>query len=230
MSYRSKLGLVALVIASGSSYAISPTNGWYASALVGASFAPSVDFYVNSPFRGVPTPGRISYDIFMDAGAELGFRCSNFRFAGEFLFNQNDYDRVTFGNGRIQNNSNRNTGLSMKGKTSFYGGFANAYYDFFDDESESNFSPYIGLGIGYAYVENSLSYYFNQFELNSLHDSINDTVIAGQAIVGLNYLMNEDWALGTDLRYIRTAKVDILGENIAFLNVNLNLTYTFDNA
>ena len=102
----------------------------------------------------------------------------------------------------------------------------NFYYDFFSEDSDTNFVPYIGIGIGYGRDENRVKFYFNQIQVIS--DNETDTVPMGQIILGSNYFFNEDWSLGLDLRYLATKTIEPYNERSTLGSINLVLNYTFD--
>jgi opacity protein-like surface antigen len=110
-----------------------------------------------------------------------------------------------------------------------YAGLFNVYYDIFNtDEYETNFIPYIGLGIGYGGVQNQLKYYYNQVEF--LNDKVSTGTAIGQAILGINYFFDESWSLGTDFRYMVTQKIQPYDQRFKIITWNFVLNYTFDEA
>lgn len=248
MRHPSKYILAGLFFAS-HAFAIEPASGWYVSGFGGASYTPSIDFSI-SLLSSTPLPSSLSYDILANGGLEAGYRCDHFRFAGEVMYNQNPYDNLVINGLSIPGNTNSLTTFGFEGYTGILAGFFNVYYDFFSEESESNFVPYVGLGIGYANVRNQLQFYYNQLLLGENTESINGGI--GQVIVGLNYFFNEQWAFGTDFRLMSTETLDFthhtnftsnivtpnpfltpvsqlnFNHHAAAASWNLALTYTFD--
>lgn len=207
-------------------FATEPSNGWYAGGFVGLSYAPSINFTILNPFTAGRVPGEIKHDPLVNGGLNLGYRCLNFRFEGELLYNQNQFDKISINRSRIPRLTNERNNLAFKGNTQIYAGMFNIYYDIFYEDSDSNFIPYIGVGIGYGEVRNQIKFYFNQVEF--INDKVNDSLLMGQAILGLNYLINDDWTLGIDLRYTSSEKIELYNNRAAFGAVNLVLNYTFD--
>lgn len=73
---------------------------------------------------------------------------------------------------------------------------ANAAYDF---DVNAPVTPYLGLGLGFARVELDNA---SPFGASSINDT--DTVLAGQAIAGVSYAVQDNLNLFADYRYFRT--------------------------
>lgn len=244
MNFFSKCSIAGLMLASSGAFAAEPAMGWYAGIFAGPSIAPSRKFDIYTPFISpIPLLGKLSYGVNADGGGQIGYRCSNFRFEGELVFNTNHFRQLTLNGFTITNNQNR-PGLSIKGSTSFMAGLFNAYYEFYDEDySETQFVPYIGLGIGYVHIRNTLNfYYYNPLYyinravlINQNRNSISADAAIGQAIIGVNYFFNDYLSLGTDLRYMRTGNIGTLGpritQNASRVQAgtwNVLLNYSFD--
>lgn len=85
----------------------------------------------------------------------------------------------------------------------------NGYYDL---ENESKYTPYVGGGIGYAYVE------FEQYETNANPNILSDSgnAFAYQAMAGVEYELEERIGLTAEYRYFATGEIDVtttLGNN-----------------
>ncbi|MDP1604815.1 MAG: outer membrane beta-barrel protein [Legionella sp.] len=245
MNFLSKCGIAGLMFASSGVFAAEPAMGWYAGIFAGPSFAPSRKFDIYSPFfTTTPLLGKLSYGVLANGGGQLGYRCNKFRFEGELVYNANNFDELTVNGFTITNNQER-PGLSIRGKTSFTAGLFNAYYEFYDEDySETQFVPYIGLGVGYAHIRNTLDfyyyspyYYINRAVLinrNRNSESTNSAI--GQAIIGINYFFNDSISLGTDFRYMSTGSIGTLDSRITSRNTsrvqvgtwNFLLNFSFD--
>lgn len=220
-----KSALLGLALST-QAFAIEPSNGWYVGGFAGISFSPSVDFTILNPFTTARIPGQISYDPLADGGINLGYRCSNFRFEGELVYNQNRYNKLRINQSYVPQLTDTQAGLAFKGNTQVFAGLFNVYYDLFYEDSDSNMVPYFGIGLGYGEVSNQLNFYFNQFQF--IQDKENTALMVGQAILGLDYFFNEDWSLGADIRYLSSKKIEPYNHRAAFGAINLVLNYTFD--
>jgi len=81
---------------------------------------------------------------------------------------------------------------------------ANVYYDF---KSNSNFTPYIGAGLGLSNVslkEKSPSITF--------YTDDSDTVFSYQALLGVSYDINERHSVNTGYRFFGTQEAELKGE------------------
>lgn len=238
---------IASLVLAGNAFAADPANGWYLGGFGGASFAPSVNFDFQFPFLTAPStviptvitltgftlptgriPGKVTYNVLANGGIELGYRCNHFRYEAEFMYVDNTYKDLTIGRVEFPGYTSYLTGFGFKGNTAMYAGLFNLYYDFFSEDYETSFMPYVGLGIGYGNVQNTLSYYFSQIEFFTDKKSTN--VPVGQIILGISYLFGDDaqWTLGTDFRYMITNKLQNFNQRFSVVTWNFVLNYTFD--
>ncbi len=90
------------------------------------------------------------------------------------------------------------------GDVSIRSGMANLYYDMFQ---KTRLSPYVGAGVGMANVK------YRETCVNGVPFTADDddTVLAGQAMVGVRYRFNPDVAGTAEYRYFRTADVKVNG-------------------
>jgi hypothetical protein len=195
----SKLGACLLASIATTSFAVNPVEGIYIGFGGGISYlqeqkiglltTPVPATVVNTvTWPGTYAPGFIppalanaslNYGILGDFFFHLGYRLSNFRVEGEFLYNTNQFDAlktatpitVTSLDGTTtviyptkMNRKDTNiacvssvTGTvncNYTGRTSVMGGMANFYYDFINFGGEdSSFAPYAGFGIGFTQIE-----------------------------------------------------------------------------
>ena len=86
----------------------------------------------------------------------------------------------------------------------------NAYWDI---ETNTRFTPYLGAGIGAAYVD---------FDTAGGDDSVE---FAYQGMAGANFALNPNWSVGAEYRYFATTQVD----NVDYNNhaVLGNVRYSF---
>lgn len=234
MTMCKKIGLAAgLVLASSASMAVIPASGWYAGLMVGGSYAPSTNFNIPDPFVAyfpayASIPAKLSYNILANGGLQVGFRCENFRVEGELNFNSNSYDRLRIGYYTIGSSHNVQ-GLNLSGHTSLYSGFINGFYDFFNEENtDTTWVPYLGLGVGYARVQSTVDFFYQNTQLNFLTFKSNNNAPIGQAIAGLSYFLNDEWSMSGDVRYMSTRNIRQLDSRFSLVTLNFLVNYAFD--
>ncbi len=133
----------------------------------------------------------VSFDTGFGLSAAVGRRFSNFRLEAELGYGSSDADQETSSG---VTNAKNGTGTT-------WSVMANGLYDI---NMDSNWIPYVGLGIGYATVNLDLDASTN---FNSIDDS--DATFAFQALTGVNYRISEQTALGLGYRYFRMGDVDL---------------------
>jgi len=108
------------------------------------------------------------------------------------------------------------------------GAMGNVYYNLYNDAKAFTgalFSPYVGLGIGFANIDMS-SATTNRFKLwNSGHD----LVFAYQAILGYDIPIKKDFILDVSYRYCSTTNINIdqINTNFNTHNILLGVRYYF---
>ena len=181
---RQLLLAAALVIIAQGAWA--QTKPWYVAAGLGASFVDDVD----ATQAGFTLTTDLDTGIF-STGA-FGRSFGNFRAEGELLYNSNDVSTV----------SALGVSLGGSGDVSTLGFMVNGYYDF---DTNSKWTPYIGGGIGGANVSiNSLSVVGVP-----LADD-DDTVFAYQAKVGVAYEFSPAWEGTLGYRFFGTEDADFV--------------------
>ena len=162
------------------------------------------------------------------AGIQLGLRRGNWRFEGEYFHRNTDYDDINpvrVNDAVLGNKLDQEIELAIAGVNNFssHNLFANVYLDF---RSHSQFTPYVGLGIGYGSV--SMDYfqtwkrnddprYIRTFpnnpdgtisDLNRRlagttsigDDELKDGLFGYQVLAGVDYAVNDALSLGLKLR------------------------------
>ena len=230
MKFLSKLGITSLMLASSSLMAAEPAMGWYAGFMLGPSIASSNDITIQNPpfFLGFsPIVADISYSVLGNFGAQLGYRCNKFRYEGELLFNRNNLKDITVNGVTLNNNS----GVDVNGNTTTGAAFFNAYYEFYDEDNpDTAFVPYFGLGIGYAHVKNSITFTTPGL-LNTgikFTNSASGNAAIGQAILGFSYFFNDNVSLGSDLRYMKSQTINDFNSSISVGSWNFLMNFSFD--
>lgn len=157
-------------------------SGLYLSGGLGVSLAKDA----NVTGTGIST--EIEFDPGPVAMVALGYGFdNNFRAELELAGRWNDAETVG--------------GASGSGDTTTTSGMLNVIYDL---DIESDFTPYLGAGLGAANVEdNSIA------TISSSSISNDDTVFAYQAIAGVSYDLSEVISLTADYRYFTTDDVSL---------------------
>ena len=126
--------------------------------------------------------GTINYNDGWNAGARVGYMAGPWRFEAEYRHQENGISNFS--------------GFKVSGNADADAILANAIYDF---SLNSSFSPHIGAGIGMADLTSSA-----KVGGVSVLSGGSDWEFAYQAIAGMRYSFNPNWALDVDYRYLGT--------------------------
>jgi opacity protein-like surface antigen len=184
--------------------AVNPIPGWYGGLFLGPSITNNLDFTFTSPVTNTTTTGTIKHGVLGNIGGQMGYRINQFRVEGELLLGMNTYQDLSADGYVIGKASNFNTGIGMKGQTTYGAFLLNGFYDFVTPGGISSFSPYVGVGIGYAHVKNSITFYNNNVEIANSSDTESTSRPAGQGIIGLGWFLDDFTLMGLDFRYFVT--------------------------
>lgn len=200
----------AALLASTTAMASVAIDGWYASIFGGYSYVPD-NISTN---RWNVHIANSAYDNGYNVGGRVGYQCTPLRYEAEVTY-QNatldhfDIDRVR----QVYTNGDTNQVLAM----------ANVYYDF--PEIVPAFNPFVGIGIGYAYVDASLNgngpWYITRFRGS-------DSVFAYQGTGGFTYNFSEAYAVNAAYRYVGAAIPDELGKAYQSNMGSIGVIYRFD--
>ena len=235
-SIKKYLSVVTLGFAAGNVLAVNPVPGFYAGIMLGVNFAPDIDFNFKDSIRinpkdviKVPVHGTVFYSSFGNLAGQLGYRCNHYRIEGEFVYNDNPIKELKL-NGKTYNKISKfNSGLGIRGKTDVAALMVNGFYDFYTPGQLSYFSPYVGVGIGYAKVMNEIKTYDNNVFIPALSQSNSQSSPAGQAIIGLGYFLDDFTSMGLDFRYLATkSAVHPFETRTKFATINVTLNGSFD--
>ncbi|MDI1352917.1 MAG: outer membrane beta-barrel protein [bacterium] len=202
--------LSAAFLASGIASAATPVNGWYSSVFGGYTNLPSNINTLNYALLR----DQVGYKNGYNAGGRVGYQSNPIRYEAEY----------TYINGKTKHfdiNHVRQTGVSGSATGNFL--MANLYYDFPD--MLPAISPYLGVGIGYAYLETSLHSYG---PFGRTYFKANDSAFAYQGTAGITYNFSENYAVNIAYRYTATNKVDTLGKAFQANMANFGVVYRFD--
>lgn len=265
MKKNNRLLLAALMLAHSSAHAVTPLEGWYGGFMVGGSFIPKIEFIVaNNPFTLsnpiIPGPyypnidrvlnNQVTYHVGMDGGGQVGYRYCNFRFEGQLLYSWNPVGSLNI-NGNVFKRYQRQTGLnlinnpsylpyypSISGNTNLGAGIFNVFYDFYNEDDDPSFIPYLGLGIGYGQTINRLSYSYPH-DINTINPfsevqyswtyKLNKGTPVGQAILGAAYYYSDDVSYAIDYRYLTARTIRLINSRIQNHSINFVFNYSFQN-
>lgn len=129
--------------------------------------------------------GHLEYDMAMYTSAALGVDFGQFRVEGEIGYAASDFEET--------NRTLRRAG-AYDGEVTSSSVMLNGY---FDAENNSRFTPYVGLGFGFASVD--FTYVNNRLDENAVKDD--DLVLAHQVMVGLEFELNSSVAICAEYRY-----------------------------
>jgi opacity protein-like surface antigen len=181
-----------------------------------------------------------------NGGFRLGFQSNALRYEGEFTYigaTNNHFsgrrDRFPFLFNQV-NQFNpfvpfQENERKRKSSTNAVFGMANVYVDF--PALIPCISPFLGVGLGYGWVETKLDFenpiFFGSFNipqnLNLRNDfRASDSAFSYQATAGLTFNYVENWALNIAYRYIGTTKLKNFGRVFQGNLVSVGLVYRFN--
>ncbi len=157
---------------------------------------------------------ELEYDFGFAGGIAIGYGFNDtFRLEGEFFYATNDLDKITL-NG---------VSLAMDGETSLMAFLLNVYVDFAND---SDFTPFITAGVGYA------EYEMDDFTITGsgiTPVSDDDGVFAGQVGAGIGYALSDTVMVDLKYRFLFTQDPELGSTNLEYANhsVILGLRLSF---
>ena len=163
------------------------TNGLYLGGAAGANFA--TDSKVK-PSGG--TPDTAKFDTGGAGSLSVGYGFGN-GFRAEL--------EASYRNADVKSLKNNNFAV-VKGSTDTWGVLVNGFYDI---NTGTRLTPYIGAGVGVAVVNGKLS-----GDGTTLYNS-SDTQFAYQGIAGVSYALTGNLALTADYRYLGTTDTTFKG-------------------
>ncbi|MDR3441715.1 MAG: OmpW family outer membrane protein [Legionella sp.] len=220
-----KFSLISSLVLSssvyGGAYASDPVEGFYLGLLGEISHISNIDATVlvnQNPYTGKISVGPVGGG----AGGAIGYKVQSFRFEGELLVNANSFGELKVGTCTLISPAVlgpqgicpdfvRANGLGFKGTSLGIYGLFNAYYDFLPGPSSDRKAiPYIGLGLGYAQIKNTIQIQNNQYAFAgltpiSVNSSVSKSGVAGQGILGVSYYLDDYAVVGVDFRYLTSS-------------------------
>lgn len=216
-----KFGFIVGLTISSPVFSADPVQGLYVGVLAGISHAsnPQLNFSVDqASYNPTITLGPVGGG----GGFSLGYKVNRFRLEGEFLFNINNYSEAKLGSCTLISPTVlgpqgtcpdfiEDNGLGFKGNTTGLYGLFNVFFDFLSTDTNVNFVPYVGFGVGGAMIRNKIQIQNNQYFDSgatpiSLETTVSKNGIAGQGIIGFSYYLDDFATIGMDFRYLTTVK------------------------
>ncbi|WP_372006369.1 outer membrane beta-barrel protein [Tistrella mobilis] len=170
--------------------------GWYGSLLGGANMETDTSFTSGLAGGKIEQEFKTGFGVLGAVGYDFGrvAQWGGFRTELEIGYRQNNIDSHSVG-GVDQPDSN--------GKSKVWSGMLNVYHDFY--LPASRLTPYLGLGVGGAFVE--ADGYSADGSPTLLDDD--DTVLAYQAMLGASYALSPSMSLIGEYRYFGTEGVEL---------------------
>ncbi|CDZ78780.1 Opacity protein antigens [Legionella massiliensis] len=210
----------AALLASGLTVAATPIDGLYGSVFGGYSYLPD---NVNKNYHGNKFE-RAEFNGGYNVGGRFGYQSHPLRYEGEFTYIQADVK--SFHSGRhqpFQFGPIRQRHRHVNGDTSSALGMANVYYDF--PEMVPCISPFVGVGLGYGWVQTSMK---NHNLLFRQQFKGSGSAFAYQGTAGFTFNFSENYALNLAYRYVGSTRVDDLGKNFQGNLASLGVVYRFN--
>lgn len=235
-----KSAITALLLINSSAYALDPVQGFYGGLFVGGSYTPNVTskFYIPQ-FKSMNSSissATLSYQPYINGGGQVGYRFDQFRAELEPFVNYSPYSTLTVNGTKIHKFKKKFSTPNMpylQGRTSTGALMVNGYYDLFDISEQSNYVPFVGFGVGYATVQNTINFYNTLTPYTKSSDR--KGLAALQGIIGVNYFMDDFTAIGLDFRYFTTQSGKYRLHSITqsslrtqFATLNLSVNGAFD--
>ncbi len=205
-----RLAYFPLLLSFTSAFSATPIDGWYSSLFVGYDYIPSNVNKVHNNIRYTDAAHQAGYL----AGGNLGYKSNPLRYEAEVSYFNANVSHFSQERVRQNNVGGYNNGIS---------GMANIYYDF--PGILSCLEPYVGFGIGYAWLHEQL----NNLEPTAKSDfTINSSAFAYQALVGITYNFAENYDLSVGYRYLTTPNLFNFGTTFQSHFAVLGVAYRFD--
>ena len=188
-------------------HASTPVSGPYIRAMGAFSF-------INDGNISTAGISNSSYKSGYAGGGQLGYKSGPIRYELDGSYIKNNLKGFSLA-GTPQTDTS--------GYSQVFAGLINVFYDF--EDLNPSLAPYLGFGVGYAQVKNSI----NSSTPSTSAYSQSDTVFAYKAQVGLTYNFSENIAADVAYQYFRTKKSNTFNSNYQTNLLAAGVTYRFDN-
>lgn len=200
----------AAMLASSVVFSATPIEGWYSSVFGGYTFLPNnINVTRNALFFD-----NTGYTAGYNVGGRVGYKSTPLRYEGEYTYINSSAKHFNV------NNIKRSV-VSGDSQASVL--MANVYYDF--PEIMPAIEPFLGVGLGFAWVEASL---FSQGPVVPVSFKGSNSVFAYQATAGFTYNFAENYAVNIAYRYIATQTVNDFNSVFQAHLASVGAIYRFD--
>lgn len=177
-------------------------KGFYVGAALGGNFL------TDSEIKGTGINNEAEYKIGPAGALTLGWGFGNgLRTEIELAARSNEVDKVTGTGGGVND-----------GRMNAYSGMLNLLYDI---NTGTAFTPYLGAGIGWAFLDASDVRRVNG---NRTVDD-NDNRFAYQGIAGVGYSISPQWKVALDYRYFATLDPEFTAKTTAGVGTKVDSEY-----
>lgn len=202
--------LSAALLASGIATAATPVDGWYISVFGGYTYFPE---NVNTTVDGILFD-HSQFTNGYNAGGRVGYQSNPIRYELEYTY-ISATSRMFSVNNLPQINIDGFTSANMM--------MGNVYFD--TPEIAPSLVPFLGVGIGYSYLQSSLN---SSGPQGTFYFRGTDNEFTYQGTAGLTYNFAENYALNVAYRYMATTHASSFGDNYQAHIANAGFVYRFD--
>lgn len=185
-------------------------NRWYASAFGGYTYLSS---NIKTYYYGYLL-SDVDYFSGYNVGGSIGYKTKPFRYEFQYTYLKANADQYSV---------NYKPALHIDGRTQAKVLMGNVYYDF--SEMFASISPFLGVGIGYAFMDASLN---STSRFNRPHFNTKQNSFAYQGIAGLTYNYSQKFDINVAYRYTSTTNTDQWGKPLQAQMVSAGVVYRFD--
>lgn len=241
-----------IILSLNQAFALNPIPGVYGGVIVGGSGQLGIDSPFVRPLNNLLIGSNtdlgdriqalsnsssnlsdtLNYSILGLIGGQLGYRWHQARLEAELFYNSAPFSSLRISNGvdKITISSNDTSRNYISGSTGTLAVMLNAYYDLLPPNYyDSNFAPFIGIGGGYASINNTMQFYLEGQELQFWNIDETRSTAGGQIMAGVLYFLDDFSNFGIDVRFFSTTNISSTVDSIPYTyNVQIfsvNLTF-----
>ncbi|KTD12042.1 opacity protein-like surface antigen [Legionella gratiana] len=205
-----KLALFTIaLLAPGVASASTTANSWYSSGFGGYTYLSS---NVETRYYGFLL-SDVHYRYGYNVGGSIGYQSNPIRYEFQYTYLYADTNQYSV---------NHKKALDIDGGTRANILMANLYYDF--PEMLGEISPFLGVGIGYAFMHATLNS-TSRFHRPHFNTDLNSFAYQGTA--GLTYNFMENFAINAAYRYTATTNKGNWGRTLQAQMGNVGVVYRF---
>ena len=176
-------------------------DGPYISGHIGASWLSNADFDGGVP--GIRFSSEVEFDTGIHLGAAFGYDFGAFRVEGEFGYQSHEFKETT----DFELNGIPRSDVDADGD---YDAFIFLINGFYDIDTGTKLTPYLGAGIGFAVLDiNDL--FIGDADIRIVRGDNDDAVFAYQLAGGIAYEITAQIVADLSYRYVATSDPDFAG-------------------